>query len=938
MLGREREALDHLIGANEKIESGIVVAHLASLQIDLRLYEDARRSYERYAELSPLRDDETEKWLAARRADVAYFCGDSVAARDQAIKADEPFYTSFAENIGRTDSGPATIRLEIPKPNGSIRPASILDHFPAFWKTIAKPAPVDLSAMDGLQDVRERLWAEENGLDAAEFTATPKTVLELLERGVPILLTLVDAGYSHTQIVVGGDRVRNSVWLFDGSDRRPHEAPLTLLSERYASTGPRGMLLLPKSELTRLNGIELPDRGPYDRLHEVQAAIHRHDRSRAVAAYEEMKAADTGHRLTRLARFAIARYDANPTLMLHAIDSLVALFPDDNTFQLTRVNVLRDLGRREERVESARRQTLRKGADPLFAHHHAQALVVDPTRLGEAERLMRSAIRQRPYAPAGYYILGNILWEQRRFQEATDAYRFAASLEDRDEQFAEAYFRAARAIEQGPEAMRFLQARYNRTRGQVAGPARAIFYALSENDDIEAAFSALEDCWTSHDPSSPNARSPHEVGEVILFAAEMRTNYNDPAAGQALLEKARPLATRPAWLRSASRQALVRADLVEAKRCWEELLRDDPLAADAHRNMSRAVADLEGRTAAIGWVRELSERFPFHYPLQQLLIDWLRGELAGEGDSSPAEPIIRRLIDICPDDAWAHRELALHLANHGRPADALPHLEIAKKLEPESPSYFYTLGHALNRDDHPREARDTYEEAIRLSVDNEVAIVELFALARSDEEKKDAIEFVADELRRQRVYGDGLLTFREQAVQAHDAIEPDDLLRLLHDIFDEHPDLWQAWSVTIQQYILVGRIEEARALAKEAVERFPLLARLWVDLAEVCQAQEDREAQIEALRQAVRVAPGWSYAARELADALEANEESEDARVILEQAVGAHAARCGQPRVFGRQPLGRGRTGGPRPSRRRLRTSTGSDRAFADRREDRPRL
>ena len=49
--------------------------------------------------------------------------------------------------------------------------------------------------------------------------------------------------------------------------------------------------------------------------------------------------------------------------MLHAIDSLVALFPDDNTFQLTRVNVLRDLGRREERVEAPRRQTLRKGAD-----------------------------------------------------------------------------------------------------------------------------------------------------------------------------------------------------------------------------------------------------------------------------------------------------------------------------------------------------------------------------------------------------------------------------------------------------------------------------------------------------------------------------------------------------------------------------------------------
>src|SRR5262249_40133918 len=158
----------------------------------------------------------------------------------------------------------------------------------------------------------------------------------------------------------------------------------------------------------------------------------------------------------------------------------------------------------------------------------------------------------------------NVLWEERRFQEATDLYRFAASLEDRDEQFAEAYFRAARAVGQAAEAMRFLQARYERTRGKVSGPARAMFYAQSEHDEMEFAFGALEACWSGTE-SGKGGRSPHEVGEVMLFAAEMRTNYNDPAAGLALLERARPLATRGSWLRCAARQALVRADLTEAR-------------------------------------------------------------------------------------------------------------------------------------------------------------------------------------------------------------------------------------------------------------------------------------------------------------------------------------------------------------------------------------
>jgi tetratricopeptide (TPR) repeat protein len=882
-LGREREALDRLNEASLHIESGIVLAHLAAMQIDLRHFEDARKTYERYAEYSPLRDEDTEKWLAARRADTAYFCGDFSAAQENARKAGEAFYTAFADRLAIEPSPKPPMRIDVPRTGPAIRADSVLDSLAAFWGVRAKPAPTDLTALDGLQDVGERLWAEENGFVAAEFTATPAAMFDVIERGLPFVLTLVDAGYSHSQLVVGCDRARNAVWLCDAAERRAHETPATILMERYASSGPRALVLVPDAKL--LDGLELPDRAQYDRLHDVQSALRLHDRPAAVVHYEAMKSADTTHRLTRLARLAIARYDANPTLLLHAVDSLLALFPDDSTFLHSRLNVLRDLGRREERTETARRQVGRKNSDPLFAHHYAQSLIVDPARLEEAERLMRRAIRQRPHAPAGFYILGNVLWEQRRFQEATDLYRFAASLEDRDEQFAEAYFRAARVIEQAQEAMRFLKARHDRTRGKVAGPARAMFYALSESDEMDAAFAALEESSNGIDPTSPGPRSPQEVGELLLFAAEMRTNYNEPAAGAELLEKARPLALRSSWLRSAARQALVRCDLVEARRCWEELLREEPLAADVHRNLSRAIADLEGRSNAVAWVQQQCERFPYHYPLQQLLIDWLRGEQPEDGGPAAAEPVIRRLIDICPDDAWAHRELALHLANHGNAKAALAELEIAQQLEPDSPSYFYTLGHALNRDDRPREARETYEEAVRRSVDNEVAIVELFALARGDAERKEVIEFIADEFRRQTVFGDGLLAFREQAVQAHDVLEPDDLMRLLQDIFDEHPDFWQAWSVTIQQLTLVGRVEEARALAKEAVQRYPLLARLWVDLAEVCRAQEDREAQIAALRQAVHVAPGWSHAARELADALEANDEAEDARVILEQAV-----------------------------------------------------
>src|SRR5262245_35367638 len=252
-MGREQEALDRLVEASARIESGIVVAHLAALQIDLRHFVDARRSYERYAELSPLRDEETEKWLAARRADTAYYCGDFCSAREHAAEAGEAFYSGLADRLGQMTDIPPTVRLDVPRADNGKRFTSILDYFPAYWKVPAKPAPTDLAPLDGLQDVRERLWAEDTGFLATEFTVTPAAAFALLERGIPFLLTMVDAGYSHAQLAIGCDRARQSVWLIDVGERRSNEAPFALLTERYASTGPRGLLALPRAEAHRLD-------------------------------------------------------------------------------------------------------------------------------------------------------------------------------------------------------------------------------------------------------------------------------------------------------------------------------------------------------------------------------------------------------------------------------------------------------------------------------------------------------------------------------------------------------------------------------------------------------------------------------------------------------------------------------------------------------------
>jgi tetratricopeptide (TPR) repeat protein len=92
--GRAAEAVELLTEASERLESGMVAAQLAALQLDLGHHADAARSIERFADLSPLIEPDVAEWLSARRADVAYLLGNYPAAAEHAkqVGDEDEFY------------------------------------------------------------------------------------------------------------------------------------------------------------------------------------------------------------------------------------------------------------------------------------------------------------------------------------------------------------------------------------------------------------------------------------------------------------------------------------------------------------------------------------------------------------------------------------------------------------------------------------------------------------------------------------------------------------------------------------------------------------------------------------------------------------------------------------------------------------------------------
>jgi tetratricopeptide (TPR) repeat protein len=918
-LGRDREALDVLTEAEAKLESGLVSAQLAAVQNEMGHHADARRTLDRYAEFSPLLEDEAAKWLAARRADTAYFLGEFATAAAHAREVKDPFYDRFAASVEKWGVGSEewavkrnqeaaktvpdaahpgspvlptahsplpTARTMLPLDASGAPQPTVAELLARFWKhPLPNAGPEVPPPLDGLPDAAERDRAERAGWACREFTLALEPVAALIGRGVPFVLTLVEAGFSQSRVCVGADAVRGSLFMADGQDRRPAEAPVATLLERFGAFGPRCLALVPPGHADKLTGLAFPEGDERDALYAVQKPLLTHDRTAAAAALAALKDKFPGTRFATLADLALARYDAHPVKLLAAYDALLAARPHEATWVMSKATVLRELNRAPERVALLEAETASLTADPLLMQSLAQAILPLPSRQAEAAWLLRRSVRNRPTAAAGYFLLATQWWEHRRFDDATELYRFAATLDDREDQFAEAYFRAARATEQVPEVLRLFQQKAGRAAVPAPAATRALYHALMDRDEPEQAAAALDQAiakLAGAKPPEPAPPRPEDgaLGDLLMFRAECHAAAGRHPEADADLAAARPLVPLAAWHKAAARVSRIKPDVAAAGAHFLEVAKLDPLAADTHRTLTALLASTDGRAAARTHLAQACQKFPHHYPLLKLRAEFLSGDPDADADRA----ILEMLAD-CGDDAWALRQRALVLAERKRFDEALAQLDRAAALEPGHPWLYAVSAQVQKRADKTDEALRSIRAALTANVDQEPMVSELVQLSRGRTEKRAALDFLAEQLNDQSHTGEGLVAFVDQARQVY--TDPDDhseLLNTLEEILDERPDLWQAWSVVVQQMAGLMRLEEAHSLAREATGRFPLLAKLWLDLSQVLQAMGNAEGRVDALRQAVAVAPGWSVAARELADALDDAGERDEAIAVMERA------------------------------------------------------
>jgi cellulose synthase operon protein C len=872
VMGRDQDSIVLLNESLTHIESAALAQQLTAVYLELRDYDGAAASLEKVRELAPLFDKQSQKWFAACEADIHYFNGRMDEAVAAAKEAGEGFFATMAERLSdpeRRKAGHKALNIPFVRQHQLTCVPATLTAIAHYWdRPVDHLEVADQICYAGTSALNERRWANENGWATKEFTVTEASVKDLIDADIPCTLTTTQPGNAHMQAIEGYDARRGTFLIVDPYVRVA-EGIADKLLEDQASSGPRGMAMVPNDQKERLDAIDLPDSAEWNLLHELDAALDGHDREKAIRIIAKLQAESPEHRIGLEAQRHLAVYDANTEQLARTVEAMREKYPDDDVLNLQWLSVMHNQQRREDRLDFYRKLNERPDCHPLLRREYATELSMDSSQLPHALFLLKRILRQMPTDGRTFHSYASALWDlgKEHRETALELFRFAACLEERDEVLSEAYLIAAHHFRQTDQAVDFLRKRFARHGDKSGWPAQTLSDAYRRLCREGEAIDVLEEAV---------ALRPDD-GDLALYAMEAFASAGTqyiPRAEQ-LLEQARGKSSQTRWLRADAFLASVNGELSRALDAWKTIVVNQPLSTDAHSAIARLLAETQDINTALAWLDEAAARFPHHIPLQELRISWLREEAP-----ELAEPAIRSTLERMPDNAWLIRELAFLLVEKGEDSEAEELAQRAFQTENQTPTHHHLQAAILARRGDLLGARREYRLAIELGVDNIHALTELMECCETPSDRREELDFIQEQLMTQVVFGDAIVTFRSIA---RETLQADEVLEVLRNANRERPDLWQTWSAVVQQLGDMNLLAEAAVAAEESTNRYPLIPRLWLDRGLVYRAQGDFEGELNALEKAWEISPYWYPVVDALCEVHERNRDFEKARGLLEQ-------------------------------------------------------
>ena len=869
--GRETEAIAVLQDALKTFQSGNCAQQLACLYLETGDNAAARDALALAERFLPLAEKPLQRWLKARQADVHYGLGELAAAAACAREVGGGYHQHIAERLSDPTRVSAAQRVLLPV--GFVRqhhmtcaPAT-LSAISLYWsRPIDHLALAQIITYDGTPDHEERHWLETQGWLVREFRVTWEIAQNLLDRGIPFTVVTTSIRSAHLQAVVGYDPLLETLIIRDPYHRQHAEYLAAGFLAEQAPYGPRGMVMLPPAEAARLSGLELPEAELYDLWFALRRALTANDRKEALAQAEALWTRVPDSRQAWWARRELAYFDQAPLRIHEAICALRKLYPDEPNLRLEEISVLQQLGRHSERLDLLKASAVRRSSHPVFWREYTEALRGDAREHNRARRYARRLMRVQPVDWLNLVTYGNVLRDTRDFSRAARVHRLAAMVGDKVEQAWETYFTSARLAGETEQTIALLQKRWEQLGGSSALPGITLCRCLDQLGRGAEATAILERALLDR------ADDP----DLQLFAAEFFGRHGNFTQARAQLAAAGGART-PRWLTVAALISSWQAEYAAALEYWREAISINPLHHTALHEIPRLLHITSGRDQSLQWIREQVARFPHFLPLRQLHVQWLR-----PASLSDAIAEINVYLNLHAEDAWALREKAVLLAADHQFEAALPSALLAEMIDQHAPASGGILGHVLLGLRRFEEARRATERGLLQSIDAEWLLPQLLETCPTFAERREAVAFLLEQLKTQPSLGESFLRFREVATGV---LPPEELRTVLASLRETQPHHWQAWSACIQQAIALGQAPVALQLAQQATARFPLIPRLWADLADVYQLLQDSPAEIQALTHTLELSPGWSWASLRLCSRLLRDLRRDDAERVLRTAL-----------------------------------------------------
>jgi len=870
---KRTEALQVLTAANGHFQSWLVAFDLADLALDEGEYELAGHALHDIDRYAPLADKSVKNYRRQTEIELEIHAGNYVTAATLAGTMEGSYYKHLAAHLGSVHPGASGGRIILPvdfirQHHNTCAPA-VLSSLTGFW---GRPFPMEQIVDDiwygGTYDYQERRWAEEHGWYARDFRLDWPCACKLVELGIPFGISSLKAGSGHLQAVIGVDEIRETLVIRDPYDPNKTELMQQEFFDEQAAFGPRAILIMPRDRVALLDDVELPEAVAYDRLYKFQLALDGHDRAMAVAVLSRMREQTDPVRLVLLTERKLAVYDSNEHALLSAVEALLELYPNDSTLLIDKQHTLSNLGHSRKCIDWLREVTSEDDVHPRLELALASALVGNLLYRSEVNRLLRKT-RARLSSDANWHVvMGKYCLIKHDPDRALGHYRTASCLEPAIEHYVRLYIQTAVERNCLESALQFLVRRYRRMGAHGSAPAIALMQGLDEANRVDATVELLYEA----------LQGLPEDGDLLLYGAGYLQSLNRLDESARLLERARKFSRQADWLRTAARQADFVGDRSRAVAHYQALLEVDALDTTATEYITNHLAITAGQQQALDYLgrqAEASQGYPS-------MLDLYAGFLEGAGEIPGAIDVVRQRLETAPDDTCSLRELSRLTALSGDNREALSYC--MKLLEIDS---LYARNHELHgwlsrRNGDLVTAWTSFTEAVRLDIDSDFAVRQLLGLAANSRQREEVSQLLIDELRQQVIEGNSLLSFQEEGCKY---IKDTTLRTTLEEALEARPDLWPAWTALIAQLLHMDLATDALAVAYKFADMYPVLPRVWFDLARVYRQLNDEQEETKALNKAHDLNTRWLEPVKRLADIAEASGAWADYRQLVRDAL-----------------------------------------------------